>query len=423
MWGLVFACANVAALELGRGQTKGGAVATVTESSDRAPRFVGKIWEWKAPADGKIYPTPAFADGKIYVAAVQGGSLSSSGAVFCLDATTGAFVWNFDNEQSMKMVFCSPVVADGRVYIGEGFHEDHDCKMFCLDAKNGNKRWEFQTKSHTESTPNVVDGKIFFGAGDDGIFCLNAADGKQIWNYPGVHVDTRPMVSGGRLYVGSGVGDIHKTTLLLCLDAATGKEIWKTPVDLPAFAPPALADGHVYFGIGNGNISMSDDNKRRALLCVDAKTGRRLWQCDARDTILSQPAVDSERVYFTSRDGNCYAVSRINGRVRWKKSLGSPIVTAPVLISAESDTGTISSLYVTSTNGKLECLDPDTGRPYWSLDSRGLTQLPNVAINAAPAVIVYRDGEVERRRIFVGIEMSNDLSHVARWYCFEDEVK
>ena len=422
MWGLVFVCATVAALEFGRSQSSAASV-TVADSADRAPRPIGKIWEWKAPADGKIYPTPFVADGKIYLAAVQGAGLSSNGAVYCLDAATGAFVWNFDNEQSMKMVFCSPVVADGRVFIGEGFHEDHDCKMFCLDAKDGKKLWEFQTASHTESTPNVVDGKVYFGAGDDGIYCVNASDGKKIWNYPGVHVDTRPVVSGGRLYVGSGVGDLYKTTLLLCLDASSGKEIWTTPVNLPAFAPPALADGQVFFGIGNGNVSASDDNPRGAMLCVDAKTGNRLWQCDARDTILSQPAVDSERVYFTSRDGNCYAASRVNGRVRWKKSLGGPIVAGPALVSAENDAGTVSSLYVASTDGKLECLDPDTGKSFWSMDLHSLTSVPNVAINATPAVQVVREGDVERRRIYLGVEMSNDLSHIARWYCFEDEVK
>jgi outer membrane protein assembly factor BamB len=422
LWGLVFACATVAALEFGRGESKGGAI-SVAESSDRMPRPVGKSWEWKAPADGKTYSTPFLAGDRLVISAVQGAGFSQGGAVFCIDANTGALLWRFDNEQEMKMVFCSPVVANSRVFVGEGFHEDHDCKMFCLDAKDGKKLWEFPTKSHTESTPNVIDGKVYFGAGDDGVYCVDAVSGKQIWNYPGVHVDTRPVVSGGRLYVGSGVGDIHKTTLLLCLDAASGKEIWKIPVDLPAFAPPALADGHVYFGIGNGNVSTSDDQPRGALLCVDADKGKRLWQCDARDTILSQPAVDSERVYFTSRDGNCYAVSRINGRVRWKKNIGGPLVAGPALVSAESEPGTVSSLYVGTTDGKFECLDADAGKAYWSMDLHGLTPLPNVAMNATPLVRVRREGDVERRRIYFGAEMSSDLSHIARWYCFEDEVK
>jgi outer membrane protein assembly factor BamB len=422
MWGLVFACANVAALEFGREQSR-GAIVTVAESSDRAPRPLGKQWEWKAPADGKIYSTPFVSGERIVVAAVQGGGFGQTGAVFCLEAGTGAFIWRFDNEQEMKMVFCSPVVADGLVFIGEGFHENNDCKMFCLDAKDGKKLWEFPTKSHTESTPNIVDGKVYFGAGDDGIYCVDAPSGKQVWNYPGVHVDTRPVLSGGRLYVGSGVGDIHKTTLLMCLDASTGKENWKIPVDLPAFASPSFADGQVFFGIGNGNVATSDERPRGAMICVDAKEGKRIWQCDARDSILSQPAVDSERVYFTSRDGNCYAVSRINGRIRWKKDLGAPIVAGPALVSAESEPGTVNSLYVATTNGRVDCLDPDTGKSFWSMDLHSLTPLPNVAINASPVIQVRRDGDTEKRRIYLGVEMSNELSHVARWYCFEDEVK
>src|SRR5439155_1270427 len=122
----------------------------------------------------------------------------------------------------------SPCLAEGRIYVGEGLHKDNDCRLFCLDANNGQKIWEYKTHSHTESTPCVVDGKVYFGAGDDGVYCLSAADGEKKWNYPGIHVDAPPVVRDGRLYVGSGVGDKFGTTVLLCLDAEKGTKIWET---------------------------------------------------------------------------------------------------------------------------------------------------------------------------------------------------
>ena len=67
--------------------------------------------------------------------------------------------WSFHDKKKMKQVFSSPVVVGDQLYIGEGLHEDQDCRIFCLSAGKGEKIWEFATDSHTESTPCVVDGR------------------------------------------------------------------------------------------------------------------------------------------------------------------------------------------------------------------------------------------------------------------------
>src|SRR5262249_41615929 len=156
LWASAFACFNVAALEAGRAESSGPAFEQLATTGTRGPKPLGKIWEQRAPSDGTTYPTPLVAGERVYGGPVQAEVLRQRGMVLALDANTGAIVWTFDNGQAMKAVFCSPVLADGRIYIGEGFHEDKDCKMFCLDAKDGKKLWEFQTQSHTESTPAIV---------------------------------------------------------------------------------------------------------------------------------------------------------------------------------------------------------------------------------------------------------------------------
>src|SRR5262249_34682914 len=150
---------------------------------------------------------------RVYVGVVH-GSAFRTGAVYCLDRATGKPLWAFNNGGQMKDVFSSPHVADGRLYVGEGFHQDADCKLYCPEAHTGKKLWEYRTASHTEATPCVWRGKVYFGAGDDGLFCLDAATGKERWHLKGLHVDANPLVVGGRLYGGSGVGDAYKDTVL-----------------------------------------------------------------------------------------------------------------------------------------------------------------------------------------------------------------
>jgi outer membrane protein assembly factor BamB len=428
LWAMVFACTNVVALEKGRGM--GGAMQMLAETGERIPRpNRDGGWTFQPNDSGIIFSQPQVIDNRVYISSQLGKGFKQYGRIYCLAADTGAKVWEFQDSdgQGMKGAYCTPTIAGGKVFVGEGFHEDVECRMFCLDAATGKKLWEFPTASHTESKPFVLNDRVYFGAGDDGIFCVNVQDGKKVWQFQGLHVDANIVIVNNRLYVGSGKGDRFNQTVLLCLNADNGKEIWRVPVDWSAFAPATVADAHVYFGIGNGNIKESDSSPKGALLCLDAASGKRIWQADAQDCVLCKPAFDLDSVYFTSRDGNCYCVNRSDGHVRWKKSLGAPIVTSPWLVSDEAEFGTVRSVYVAASDGRVACLDADNGRAFWSLALNGLANLPQALIDASPVVVTRRDGGIEKRRIFIAGAVGNDVSalstSVPRLYCFEDEVR
>ncbi|MGH7222994.1 MAG: PQQ-binding-like beta-propeller repeat protein, partial [Gemmataceae bacterium] len=201
--------------------------------------------------------SPVLDGERIYIGVVLPSAFKGSGAVYCVDRKTGKEIWMFNDGGDMKDVFSSSCLADGRLYIGEGFHQHSDCKLYCLDAATGKKLWVSATASHTESTPCVAAGKVYFGAGDDGLYCLDAATGKEKWHLKGLHVDANPLVIDNRLYGGSGVGDYHKETVLFCLNADSGEEHWRMAVDLPVWGMPAVQGEYVYAGIGNGNFLVS----------------------------------------------------------------------------------------------------------------------------------------------------------------------
>ncbi|HLW68102.1 MAG TPA: PQQ-binding-like beta-propeller repeat protein [Gemmataceae bacterium] len=425
LWALVFGCTNVVALETGR--SSGGPIHMLAENGERVPRPVGVVWSFEPEESGMILSTPLVTDDRVYVAVEHAKAVARFGRIYALDSATGKVVWRFDSGLSMKGGYCTPTLVDGKLYVGEGLHENNECRMFCLDASTGEMEWEFKTTSHTESKPLVENGKIYFGAGDDGIYCLNLADRSVLWHHEGHHVDANIIGKSDRLFVGSGVGEKFNNTVLLCLDSNDKKVIWNVPVDWAAFAPPALAGSHVYFGIGNGNALESNENPRGALLCIDANSGKRVWQADARDAVLCKPAFDLDSVFFTSRDGNCYCVNRTDGHVRWRKSLGAAIASSPWLVGDEAEFGTVRSIYVAASDGRVACLDADNGRTFWTLELAKLAKLPYALIAGSPVVVTRHEGGVERRRIYVGGAVGNDVSaystSVPRLYCFEDEVR
>jgi outer membrane protein assembly factor BamB len=363
---------------------------------------------------GSVFASPVVSGNRVYMAAAH-GALNRFGVLYCVDLKTQKNVWIFDNDGDMKQIYSTPHLVDGRVFIGEGFHEDKNCRLFCIDVETGKKIWDFPTSSHTESTPVTANGKVYFGAGDDGIYCLDAATGKKLWQFPDpqfrelhFHVDASPAVADGKVYVGGGIDEDtgEGDAAIACLDAETGRKIWLVRTDLPSWAAPVVAGQQVFFALGNGRIT--DSTKRGtpagALLCVDPQTGKELWpRYPVGDGILKRPAVDSQRVYFGSRDGFCYCVGRFDGKLQWRVPLGSPVVASPALAPCNR-CGHSTSLFTITTEGRITCLEPDTGNKSWTYR---FDRKASVHTSSSPQVVVQVTPEGERRWIYFGVNLEN----------------
>lgn len=69
----------------------------------------------------------------------------------------------------------SPAVADGKVYIGS---DDHN--VYCLNADTGAKIWDYTTGSIVFSGPVVADGKVYLGSYYDmGVYCFGEGGGNH----------------------------------------------------------------------------------------------------------------------------------------------------------------------------------------------------------------------------------------------------
>jgi outer membrane protein assembly factor BamB len=219
--------------------------------------------------------SPAVADGKVYIG-------SDDGNIYCLDALTGAYIWSY---ATGSYVFSSPAVADDRVYVGSWL----DWKVYCLDALTGAQIWNFTTGNWTYSSPAVADGKVYIGSLDKKVYCLDAFTGASIWNYTtGDEVWSSPAVADGKVYIGSFDGKVY------CLDALTGASIWNYTTDHWVYSSPAVADGKVY--------AASD-----RVYCLDALTGAHIWSYTIVGGVGSSPAVADGKVYIGSPNDGVYA--------------------------------------------------------------------------------------------------------------------
>jgi outer membrane protein assembly factor BamB len=427
LWAMLPACLALAPATpaLATGGAGGGTV-QMTEGNRSAEFIKATLLFAPQGTGGAVYARPLIDGDRIYAAvAYPPSAFGTPGNLFCIERSTGKVMWDFNgvNGQRMKEVFSSPCLADGRIYVGEGFHSDAACKLYCIDVATGKKLWEYQAESHTESSPCVADGKVYCGAGGDGLLCLDAATGAKVWQYESWHIDCPPVVIGKRVYCGSGVDrdldiGLPQVTTVFCLDADTGEVVWRNKTPLPAWGRPVVAGDHVLFPLGNGDAFNSAEAPAKpagAVLCLSAKDGQELWRFDVPDGVIEGPVADAAQVYFGCRDGHCYCVGRGDGKLRWKHNLGSPVIATPAL-AACSCCGLTNSVYAVARDGRVCCLDPAGGRLLWEHNG-----FPSAQTIAPPVVTVERTPQGDRRAVYFGAGLAANTQ--VALYCLEDEWK
>ena len=254
----------------------------------------------------------------------------------------------------------SPTVADGRVYVSS-----YDDRVYCLDAVNGTQVWNYTTGYWMVSSPAVVDGRVYVGSYEGGrVYCLDAVNGTQVWNYTiGWEVQGSPAVVDGRVYIGSYVGSYG---MVYCLDAAAGTKVWNYITTTGVDSSPAVADGKVYVASDDGMV-----------YCLDAAAGTKVWNYTTGGYVVhSSPAVVDGRVYIGSYDDRVYCLDAVNGTEVWNYTTGNAVDSSPAVADGK--------VYIGSHDGMVYCLDAAAGTQVWNYTTGN-------SVDSSPAVA---DGKV-----------------------------
>jgi outer membrane protein assembly factor BamB len=112
--------------------------------------------------------------------------------------------------------------------------------------------------------------------------------------------------------------------------------------------PAVVSDGVAYIGNAHGTI--------RAL---SMRFGSLVWRHDIpHGKLAASPAVAGPQVLVHDMDGHVWALDRRNGRLRWYRTIGSPIESSPVVWHGTDYFGTWS--------GRLYALNVRTHRIRWT---------------------------------------------------------
>jgi len=265
-----------------------------------------KLWSYDKKANAFANSSPAVANGVVYI----GGFGVDNGVIYALDAASGAQLWSY----TIDLYVATPAVANGVVYVGCG-----DGGVVALNASTGTLLWG--NTDPVLAPLSVANGVVYVGERTGGVYALNASTGDQLWNYyigpsgPLARDDTSaPVIANGVVYTASAF-----TSLVYALNATTGKLLWTYDTGNSGLTSPAVANGLVYIGLGDGNV-----------YALNATTGAKLWSYRTGSSVYSSPAVANGVVYIGSDDGNFYALNAATGVKLWSYatggSVGDPVV-------------------------------------------------------------------------------------------------
>ena len=268
-------------------------------------------------------------------------------------ARTKCGAWTF---KSAGAIVTSPAVHDGVVYIGS--MSGH---LYALDQQTGKEKWNFKSRMPIASSPAVADGTVFFVSSAGSLAAIDAATGQPKWVFVAEHE---------RKFEAKGMHGYPPA-------AQTMPDAWDVYT-----SSPAVVDGKVYFGSGDGNV-----------YAVDAKSGVLQWKFATGNVVHASPAVAGGVVFIGSFDGNLYALDAATGQQKWMFAGGQDDATHNQVGFQSSPAVVDGIVYVGCRDAHVYAIDAATGRKKWDYPTS------KSWVNGTPAV---RDG-----RVYVGTSDSS----------------
>ena len=300
--------------------------------------------------------------------------------LWIVDLVKDAGIWPHDGAHSSIMV------AGPHLYVNSATGVDNTHRvirtpeapgLLVFDKKTGKILARDQEKIAPEtfhacwSSPSMAEiageQQVFYCGGNGMVYAFEpitaaASDGpvqslKKIWQYDpdptapktNVHVYSQnrqegpsvvhgmPVVAGGRIYIAGG-GDVwwgKAESWLQCLDAEKGTRIWSLPLGKHVMSTPAV----------HGDLCFIADTDRM-VRCVNAATGRELWQHETGGDYWASPLVADGKVYIGSRRGDFWVFAAVpEKKVLFQTNFKTPITSTVCAANGTLFVTTMTDVY------------------------------------------------------------------------------
>ena len=260
--------------------------------------------QWSSPAfavlDGVPQAIFGGGDGWVYSFRAAPSHTGKPELLWKFDANPKTAVWKEDGSGDRNGIVATPVVYDGRVYVGVGDEPDlgeGPGRLWCIDpSRRGDVSPQLATDRGGHPVPPQRVRAMDASAGEKAVPNPNSA---LVWQYAGFDQNgdgtldfeetmhrTISMVAikNSLLVVADIAGLVH------CLDAKTGKVHWTYDLKSEIWGSPCLVDGKIYIGDQDGDVAVFELSAKPKLLATNAM----------QSPVYSTPIVADDVLYIST---------------------------------------------------------------------------------------------------------------------------
>ena len=357
----------------------------VSDATTIPTTWTVKDFLWKVEIPGAGHSSPVVWGDKVFVTSAD---KSGKRLVVCLDAASGKTRWrkefaatSYKTHQRNSIATSTPAVDSERVYLawatpekltlmaldhqGEvvwqndhgpfksqhGFgvspilhgdlvilpnDQDNAGSIIAVEAKTGKVRWTVprKPKNATYSTPCIYQprgqpAELIFTNWQHGVTSLDPKTGKTLWEISIFEVNKQeraiasPVIAGDLILATCGFVTAQKHFVAVKPPTGDGKpeEVWRIEKAV-SYLPTPLVKGDLVFlcsEVGMGT-------------CLNAKTGKILWQERVGENFSASPVCASDRIYCVGNDGVVVVLAASEKfQILAKNALGEPTQSTPAI--------------------------------------------------------------------------------------------
>jgi outer membrane protein assembly factor BamB len=258
------------------------------------------------PTNSYASPTPAIEQGRVYL------HFGSYGTI-CLDTRTGERIWERRDLpcDHWRGPGSSPILFENCLYVAyDGYDQQY---VVALDKATGSTVWRRDREIDYGSDDGDVKKayctcQIIVHDGVAQLISPSAAEtiaynprtGEEFWRlrHGGMNTATRPVFANGLVYVtvGDAVADARPALLAVRPGknpAEPAQLVWSMGKSPPKRPSPLVVDD-LLFTINDEGVAC----------CLEAVTGRPIWQQRVAGTYRASPIYAAGRIYFLNLDGD-----------------------------------------------------------------------------------------------------------------------
>jgi outer membrane protein assembly factor BamB len=250
-------------------------------------------------------PTPAIEEGRVYV---HFGTYGTA----CLDSKTGATLWQRRDLHCdhWRGAGSSPILHGDLLFLTFDGHDKQ--YIVALDKTTGATVWkkdraiDYKTsdgdlkKAFATPAIRTIEGKPqLVSSAAMATLAYDPKTGEELWKvyHGGMNVTAPPLCGQGKVFICTGDGGLR----LLAVRAGGRGDVTKTHIDwtmkksnVPSHSSPILVDDLLYMAANASGV----------LTCVEAKTGKQVWQERVGGTFWAAPLYAGGQLYFFDADGH-----------------------------------------------------------------------------------------------------------------------